>query len=34
MNNEWFSTSRAGLRKQAKERGAPHIFLEVARQGK
>src|SRR5208337_3357106 len=30
MNSEWFSTSRAGLRKQAKERGAPHIFLEVA----
>ena len=30
MNNEWFSTSRAGLRKQAKERGAPRILLEVA----
>ena len=30
MDNEWFRTSRSGLRKQAKERGAPHVFLEVA----
>jgi hypothetical protein len=30
MSNDWFETSRSGLRKQAKERGAPHVFLEVA----
>jgi hypothetical protein len=30
MSSEWFLTSRSGLRKQAKERGAPHVFLEVA----
>lgn len=30
MSNEWFSTSRSGLRKQVKERGAARIFLEVA----
>lgn len=30
MSSEWFSTSRSGLRKQCKERGAARIFLEVA----
>ena len=30
MSDDWFRTSRSGLRRQAKERGAPHVFLEVA----
>ncbi len=30
MSSDWFLTSRNGLRKQSKERGAPHVFLEVA----
>ena len=29
MRNEWFTTSRSGLRKQAKERGAPKVFIEL-----
>ncbi len=29
MSSEWFSTSRHGLQKQAKERGAPTVFIEL-----
>ena len=29
MDGEWFLTSRTGLRKQAKERGAPNVFIEL-----
>src|SRR5208283_4613860 len=29
MSNEWFSTSKNGLQKQAKERGASKVFIEL-----
>ncbi len=29
MSSEWFSTSRSGLQKQAKERGAPKVLIEL-----